>query len=238
MITSWSAKYLERHLAQLMCSQTFLNCSAISESAKSCELNCGALQLLKSCDVINLNICMLQGRKTTWVNGSTYQSEKESDPSWPAWRSALWHHQMWASATTKMGDGIKIKDVCSKNVQQSLRFSEIQWICTHSGNTAPVRQSWLGQALSVSEKQNPVSSDNLTVWSEQRKNYRQVNRQRGKNVRPGYARFILVLAYRSWILTKWSVYSNLILLSVRRNACGLNFASYTFIWNMMYNSGS
>lgn len=30
---------------------------------------------------------------------STHQSERGSDPSWPAWKSALWHHQMWVSTT-------------------------------------------------------------------------------------------------------------------------------------------
>lgn len=74
---------------------------------------------------------------------NTYQSERGSDPSWPAWRSALWHHQKWASATEMKESQLPDEARCIENSQ----CAGPCW-CTHSGNTAPVWQSWLGQALS------------------------------------------------------------------------------------------
>lgn len=71
----------------------------------------------------------------------THRSGRGSDPSWPVWRSALWHHRRWVSATRSKEETVRTEDA-GWNEFDTRRT-------TYSGNTAPVRQSGLGQALSA-----------------------------------------------------------------------------------------
>lgn len=73
----------------------------------------------------------------------THRSGRGSDPSWPAWRSALWHHRRWVSATISEERAVRTVDA---------GWNEFETRgTTYSGNTAPVRQSGLGQALSATQ---------------------------------------------------------------------------------------